>query len=286
MTPGALTPRTEAFALAAAWRLDLAREAPRGARGERIGRGTGSSLEFQDRRHYAAGDDVRHLDWRSFARTDQLFVRLYREEILPRVEILLDLSRSMAVEPAKAQLAIDLAALLADAARAESLEVRLVGVGHDVTPLERAHFERAGAAFDATLSLADAAPRAHAHLREGAVRIAISDFLFPHDARGLVRTLGRGAGALALLQVLGESDLEPEEGLALRLTDSEDDTSLDLVLDRAAVLAYHRRLRALTTALAEETRRAGAVFCELSASLPLADLCRDVLAPAQILAPA
>ena len=67
-----------------------------GRDGDQLGRGTGASLEFQDRRSYVAGDDLRHLDWRAYARTDQLMLRLYREEILPHVEIVVDASRSMA----------------------------------------------------------------------------------------------------------------------------------------------------------------------------------------------
>ena len=42
-----------------------------------------------------AGDDIRHLDWATYARTDQLMVRLYREEISPRTQVFVDTSRSM-----------------------------------------------------------------------------------------------------------------------------------------------------------------------------------------------
>ena len=59
--------------------------------------GTGSSLEFQEYREYTPGDDIRHLDWAAYGRSDTLMVRLYREEISPRTEILCDASRSMSV---------------------------------------------------------------------------------------------------------------------------------------------------------------------------------------------
>ncbi|MCP5089094.1 MAG: DUF58 domain-containing protein, partial [Rhodobacteraceae bacterium] len=41
-------------------------------------------MEFHDRRRYEAGDDVRHIDWRVLARTDELLVRVHREEVVPR----------------------------------------------------------------------------------------------------------------------------------------------------------------------------------------------------------
>ena len=84
------SPGPDAARLAEVYRLALGERRNRGPAGERLGKGTGASLEFQDRRVYAAGDDVRHLDWAAYARTDQMMVRLYREEVLPTVELLVD----------------------------------------------------------------------------------------------------------------------------------------------------------------------------------------------------
>src|SRR5258708_37457764 len=77
------------------YQLGLPRAPAAGRSGELLGRGTGSSLEFQEYREYVPGDDIRHLDWGAYARSDTLMVRLFREEISPRTEILLDASLSM-----------------------------------------------------------------------------------------------------------------------------------------------------------------------------------------------
>ena len=69
---------------AAAFRLAMPRTPIGGRIGERLGSGTGSSLEFQDYRPYAPGDDLRHVDWAAYARSELLAVRLYREEVAPR----------------------------------------------------------------------------------------------------------------------------------------------------------------------------------------------------------
>ena len=58
--------------------------------GELAGRRTGSSIEFQDRKDYTLGDDLRAIDWRAYARTDRLTVKMYREEICPSVEIVVE----------------------------------------------------------------------------------------------------------------------------------------------------------------------------------------------------
>lgn len=55
----------------------------------------GFSVEFADRRSYSAGDNPRHLDWKTLARTDRLFIRQYEEETNLRARILLDVSGSM-----------------------------------------------------------------------------------------------------------------------------------------------------------------------------------------------
>src|SRR5262249_29301303 len=85
--------------------------------GLQMGQRTGSSLEFKDHREYQPGDDLRQIDWNAFARSDKLIVKLFREEISPHLDIVVDGSRSMAVEgSAKAEAAVALAAILAVAA--------------------------------------------------------------------------------------------------------------------------------------------------------------------------
>ena len=56
----------------------------------------GFSVEFASHREYSPGDDIRHIDWRLFARGDRLYVKQYEDETNLRTHILLDCSRSMA----------------------------------------------------------------------------------------------------------------------------------------------------------------------------------------------
>jgi uncharacterized protein (DUF58 family) len=279
------SPSPDAARLASVYRPRLPETATRQRTGDRLGKGTGVSLEFQDRRAYAPGDDVRHLDWRAYARTDQLFVRLYREEVQPRLEVLLDASRSMAVEAAKARLGLDLAAMLTLAARDDGLAVRVLLLGARAGVLEPETFRDGGVDFDGARPLGESIEEAAGLVRPGAVRFLVSDFLSPHEAPSLVRTLAARAGALALVQVLGEGDLDPPEGSALRLTDAETGGTLDLVLDPRTVRAYRDRLARLSGALETECRRVGAAFVSITASEPLDGACRDRLVPAGVLEP-
>jgi uncharacterized protein (DUF58 family) len=55
----------------------------------------GFSVEFKEHRQYVPGDDLRHLDWRIFGKTDRFYVREYEQETNVRCTLLLDASGSM-----------------------------------------------------------------------------------------------------------------------------------------------------------------------------------------------
>src|SRR5205085_3826111 len=55
----------------------------------------GYSTEFRQHRPYRAGDDLKHLDWKLFARSDRLYTRQFRETTNLSVMIVLDTSASM-----------------------------------------------------------------------------------------------------------------------------------------------------------------------------------------------
>ncbi len=55
----------------------------------------GVSVEFAQHREYVPGDDLRHLDWNVFARSDRLYIKEYEQETNLRVTPIVDLSRSM-----------------------------------------------------------------------------------------------------------------------------------------------------------------------------------------------
>lgn len=55
----------------------------------------GQSIEFLQHREYAPGDDLRHVDWKVWARQDRLTVKQYEEETNLRCLMLVDVSKSM-----------------------------------------------------------------------------------------------------------------------------------------------------------------------------------------------
>ena len=55
----------------------------------------GQSVEFRQHREYAPGDDLRHVDWKVWARQDRLYVKQFEEDTNLRCQLLVDVSASM-----------------------------------------------------------------------------------------------------------------------------------------------------------------------------------------------
>jgi len=56
----------------------------------------GLSIEFADHRVYTQGDDIRHIDWKVYAKTDKYYIKEYEQETNLNVLLVVDCSESMA----------------------------------------------------------------------------------------------------------------------------------------------------------------------------------------------
>ncbi|HLL53295.1 MAG TPA: DUF58 domain-containing protein, partial [Myxococcaceae bacterium] len=177
--------------------LALPRTPHRGRVGDVRSASVGSSMEIHDFRQYQPGDDLRQVDWNAVARTGELILRVRQDEVSPRVEVVLDGSRSMAISPAKAARAREVALLLCRVAQRDGLEPTLL-----VTSRTHRRATGAGAAavvraceFDAQDDLASALKRSPPPRRCG-LRLVVSDFLFEADLERFTERLSREASGL------------------------------------------------------------------------------------------
>jgi uncharacterized protein (DUF58 family) len=97
----------------------------------------GTSIEFSEHKLYSPGDDVRHIDWRAFAKTDRYHVKQFEDETNLTLELLVDHSGSMAFHsdglPAKLDYARTLAGALSYLALRQGDATGLFGFASDVT---------------------------------------------------------------------------------------------------------------------------------------------------------
>ena len=257
--------------------------------GELLGRGFGNSHEFQDYREYHPGDDLRHLDWAAFGRSDQPMIRLYREESQPRTQILLDASRSMAVPTReKSTFARQLGWLIALLAAEGGGRPSVVALDDhrplrefDLQQLESPDILEWSGVKDLPRLIAERVLPAPRH----ASRYVISDFLFPHDPRALVASLANQASDLILLQLLTETEIHPHWDSGARLVDAESDEYEDIILDQSALATYQARLLDLQRGLSDVARRVHATFVSLAVDAGLNQACRGPLCQMGILQP-
>jgi uncharacterized protein (DUF58 family) len=286
-----LTTTTEALCEgeAAGRRFTLAtpRGGTAGRTGAALGLRAGSSLEFRDYRAYEPGDDLRHVDWSAFARSDQLNVKLYREEVAPHLDLLIDGTRSMNLEgSAKARAALAAAGFFIAAAENAGFTHHGWLLGADAISLgdSRRRPEAWDAIrFDHRESPALALNRAAARWKPRGIRVLISDLLFDADPGSLVRPLADRASAAVVLQVLARADADPGGTGFLRLHDIETEQLREVRVDAAARDRYRENLRRLQGHWHDATRAAGAVFTPLIAEDLLTDWRLDPLIAAGVL---
>jgi uncharacterized protein (DUF58 family) len=76
----------------------------------------GFSVEFAEHRQYYPGDEIRHIDWRAYGKTDRYYIKEYEEETNLKAYLLVDASGSMGYRgagPSKFEYAQYVAASLA-----------------------------------------------------------------------------------------------------------------------------------------------------------------------------
>ena len=272
--------------LGARYALQIPQVAASGIIGSRAGRRAGSSIDFQDYREYQPGDDLRFIDWGIYARSDRLTVKLFREEVIPHLDLILDGSRSMnletaerrsptrqesdskntpgrrpALHSAKAEAVAQLAALLAtSAANAQcSQAVWLSGEGFQ----RLANDTLTPSAWDKLELNCPRTPEQSYEImppkfRRLGVRVFVSDLLWPGDPVPLLRRLREGAAALFVIQLLARDDATPPEHGNLRVVDSETGDESEIYIDSSIAKQYADNLAQLQQSWSDACRQCGA----------------------------
>lgn len=231
-----------ALATSARIQLPLRSRVWKGQSGEFAGAGTGSSLDFQDHRLYAPGDDPRHINWQAFARTGSYSMKLYREEVRPVVDVILDVSASMFFEESKAARSAELFYLCAESARRQGASLHLHLIHGDQSQeipyealaqhrwTERIPAAREGAPFPSAWE--------RMPLQGQAIRIFISDLLFPGSPEPLLRALGARQSQGIVLTPYLQEEAEPSWQGHYEMIDAENDSRHPHRIDASTLTRY------------------------------------------------
>jgi uncharacterized protein (DUF58 family) len=180
----------------------------------------GASIDFAEHRGYVAGDDIRRVDWRVFARTDRYYVKQYEADTNTNVSVLLDVSRSMKFFSrgiAKLEYSCFIGACLAYLAQRQRDRVGLITFDNDIVAhvppsakhfnvvlhtMEQAKAERAG-------HLAIPLNKMAEHFRRRGILVLISDFYDePDTILEAIKPLKFLGNDLIVFHVLDPAELE------------------------------------------------------------------------------
>lgn len=226
--------------------LTVPRTVQMGLAGSQLGHRSGSSLEFMDHREYMPGDDLRSIDWGAYARSNKLSIKLYRNEVLPHLDLIIDRSRSMALpETQKVRAALGLSALLAQAARNSNYSCYAWGVGDTCGRIANGNLAPVlweGIEFDACGSCAESFRKGRPAWKARSIRIFISDLMWMGDPQAVLSLLSDQASAVFVIQLLAEQEVRPPQSGNIRLLDIESSRYLDVHVDAIALKRYGEKL--------------------------------------------
>jgi uncharacterized protein (DUF58 family) len=255
----------------------------------------GSSLEFADDRPSVDGDDPARVDWNIYSRTDTLFVRLYEEEEVLNVHLLVDASRSMDWgEPSKLSYARRIAAALGYIALNASNRVFVWPLSASATtygpawgrgragpmlnfldefkPAQQTTPQIAGmrGGPDLEQSLSSFTSRA------GGLVVLVSDLLSSSWEKALARLAAR-SGEVVVLHTLSPQELRPALGGDVRLIDRESGAAVPVTLNNDAIRLYGQRLDAWRSSVESFCARHGMGYVPVDTAVPLETLTFDIL---------
>lgn len=251
----------------------------------------GFSQEFAEYRAYSEGDDLRHIDWNVFARTERAYLKRYRGETNTMVTVLLDASASMGFG-SHAVRKIDYARFLSASIFYLAIQRQRDGAGVLIFDDDIRNFvrpaTRQGQMARLLHALDECEPRARTDfakpflhfqdfLRRRGIVVVVSDFYArPETVIRTVAPLRFRGSELLLFHVLDPQEIKPSLNEPVLLVDMETGDSMDVAPTYAAA-EYREKIEAHIAALREKAQAAGIDYCLLDTSRPLDGALREYL---------
>lgn len=240
----------------------------------------GSSCDFVDYRNYRAGDDITKIDWNVYARSEQLFTRLYLDERQLHTKIYIDVSRSMDFEGGKkARVALEMATIFAYLAVAELDKASIFTVSEsEVTEVVSAvsgkeqFYAEIGKLneirFGGDCFLSDAVLPAKVGYGDG-LTVIISDFLTDNNYENAIDHLVDKKRDLLCVQVLSEDELNPKvRGKSIFYDSEHAGKSYRKNINKDIIRAYRQALEYVTDRIKNYCAARGAEYFLVSDGMP------------------
>jgi uncharacterized protein (DUF58 family) len=254
----------------------------------------GFSQEFAEYRAYTQGDDLRHVDWNVFARTEKCYLKRYRGETNSQLLVLLDTSSSMAYKShavSKLDYARFVAASLCYMGSHQRDAAGLLVFDQDVVNYIQPS-TRQGQLFRLLHAIESAEagngvrtdfvkPFIHFQnfQRRRGIVVVLSDFYEqPEIIAKTIEPLRYRGNEVILFQVLDPKEIRPQFRDPVLLVDMEDETTSLEVSPEYARNEYKRRIDAHISGLENKARSVGLDYFLMNTARPLDEGLREYLA--------
>lgn len=243
----------------------------------------GAGIEVRDFRNYAAGDDLRHIDWNYYASTRELLVRLFEEDEDLHIYFLVDVSPSMAIgRAAKLDYGKRVAAALAYIGLANLDRVSVVPFGGDIVgtlPPSRGRsqiwkvFRFLERDFDGGITDLRSALRSFVtRTRRRGLAVVISDFYDSEGFAEAIDLLRFHRFEPLVFQVFDEDDLSPRLKGDLEVVDYETGDIVRVTVTPGLLQRYVAAQVALMDEVASYCRQKGLLYFRAPVQLPFDEL--------------
>jgi uncharacterized protein (DUF58 family) len=252
-------------------------------KGERRSPRKGQSVEFADFRNYVPGDDLRFVDWNTYARLEKLFLKMFLEEEDLHFYALIDASSSMDFgDPTKLRYAAELAAALGFVGLIRSDRVRIETL--DQSQRERAPTFRGrrslwqmldyleGIEPGQPVSLVDGVKRFCLRNSGKGILVLISDLMDKTGYEAALRYLVSQDMDVYVVQVLSAEELDPEIQGDLRLIDCEDADVAEVSVSGPLLKRYKQTLAAFVDSVRDYCTRRGMAYLLARNTVPVGEL--------------
>jgi uncharacterized protein (DUF58 family) len=224
-------------------------------KGERRSKRKGQSVEFADFRSYVAGDDLRFIDWNTYARLDKLFLKLFLEEEDLHFYALIDASSSMDFgTPTKLEYAKQLAAALGFVGLIRGDRIRIETLGQPPRapgPILRGRRSMwrmmdylAGVEPGESISLVQGVKNFCLRNSGKGILLLISDLMDKAGYEAAFRYLVSQQMDVYVIQVLSAEEVDPDIKGDLKLVDCEDSDIAEITASAPLIARYKRTLNA------------------------------------------
>ena len=248
----------------------------------------GFSQEFAEYRAYTPGDDLRHVDWNVFARTERAYLKRYRGETNCQLTLMLDSSASMGYtshQITKLDYARFLAVSLAYMANQQRDAAGVIVFNDDVRNYVRpstrqGQFMRVAHAIEhAELGTRTDFAKPFIHfqnfLRRRGIVVVISDFYEQPDLIiNTVAPLRFRGNEMVLFHVLDPQEIRPKLKEPVLLVDVETEDALE-VSPEYAKEEYSQKIDSHIESLKKKAAAANIDYCLLRTDRPLDDALRE-----------